>query len=365
MRKKHLIPCLAGHNVVSEQRLSFTHFPIRDCSVTDDDRVLELAYSLVRCIAEGHTIYLHCWGGHGRTGTLVCIMLHLMYGMDDKEAMEYCQTVHDLRQCPVVVGSPQTQTQRDQVSRVIHSCFTLNKLQQQQQQQQQALSVPRDDAPSLPSPVARSGEKLESKLGSPRSATKLPVASPSIASGNSQNPNGSEQVAQCLGAAPMASPGSAKPEVPTPSQSQSQPQPEDTGSDEEDMATDDDMGEGEGEDEGGERGSDLPDCRMRLGTMDESDMCEEVAGAPVADLSADGGRLSLEDGEIQGEEQPEPGQSDMTGEGEQAEAAEEEVRGADTVAAEPAVSGTALPPNEPEVAKPSFRPLWGGRKTAQ
>jgi hypothetical protein len=33
--------------------------------------------------------------------------------------MSYCQKVHDLRQCPVVVGSPQTQTQRDQVVRII------------------------------------------------------------------------------------------------------------------------------------------------------------------------------------------------------------------------------------------------------
>lgn len=36
------------------------------------------------------------------------------------EAMAYCQLVHDLRQCPVVVGSPQTQSQRDQVTRIIH-----------------------------------------------------------------------------------------------------------------------------------------------------------------------------------------------------------------------------------------------------
>ena len=37
---------LAGYEVVSEQKLAFTHFPIRYCSVTDDDRVLELARSL-------------------------------------------------------------------------------------------------------------------------------------------------------------------------------------------------------------------------------------------------------------------------------------------------------------------------------
>jgi hypothetical protein len=33
--------------------------------------------------------------------------------------MKRCQVVHDLRKCPVDVGSPQTQTQRDQVSRIV------------------------------------------------------------------------------------------------------------------------------------------------------------------------------------------------------------------------------------------------------
>lgn len=37
------------------------------------------------------------------------------------EAMERCQVVHDLRRCRVEVGSPQTQTQRDQVIRIVNS----------------------------------------------------------------------------------------------------------------------------------------------------------------------------------------------------------------------------------------------------
>jgi protein tyrosine phosphatase len=44
-------------------------------------KVVALAQKLVRDIAEGQVIYLHCWGGHGRTGTVVCIMLHLLYGV--------------------------------------------------------------------------------------------------------------------------------------------------------------------------------------------------------------------------------------------------------------------------------------------
>jgi len=124
VKQKSSLPCFANCPIVDERDLAFVHFPIKDCGITDDDRVLELARELVKDIAEGRVIYLHCWGGHGRTGTLVCIMLHLMYGLDPVEAMARCQLVHDLRQCPVVVGSPQTQTQRDQVTRVVTKLMT-------------------------------------------------------------------------------------------------------------------------------------------------------------------------------------------------------------------------------------------------
>lgn len=110
-----------GYNIVNLEGLSFTHYPIRDCGVSDDEGVLDLAKQLVKCISEGEVIYLHCWGGHGRTGTVVCLMLRLMYGMDAMEAMNWCQTVHDMREYPVDVGSPQTQQQRDQVIRIIRT----------------------------------------------------------------------------------------------------------------------------------------------------------------------------------------------------------------------------------------------------
>jgi hypothetical protein len=120
VNNKSKIDALKGYNIVDPDKLSFVHFPIRDCDITDDDRVIEVAKSLVKAIGEGEKLYLHCWGGHGRTGTLVSIMLHLMYKLDSVQAMARCQEVHDLRQCPVVVGSPQTQTQRDQVTRIIN-----------------------------------------------------------------------------------------------------------------------------------------------------------------------------------------------------------------------------------------------------
>jgi len=76
--KQHFMPDLMDI-VVSSEQLKFAHCPIVDCGVTDDDRVLALAMELVQDIINGEVLYLHCWGGHGRTGTVVCIMLHLMY----------------------------------------------------------------------------------------------------------------------------------------------------------------------------------------------------------------------------------------------------------------------------------------------
>eukprot|EP01034_Spumella_vulgaris_P026943 gene26943-33595_t len=117
--------------VVDSANLTFDHCPIVDCGITDDDRVLDLCRKLVEDISRGEIIYLHCWGGHGRTGTVVSIMLHLMYGMSASEAMARCQLAHDLRVCPVNVGSPQTQTQRDQVTRIITGLEADYRRQQQ------------------------------------------------------------------------------------------------------------------------------------------------------------------------------------------------------------------------------------------
>lgn len=81
--------------------------------------MLQLALKLAIRVARGEVLYLHCWGGHGRTGTVVSIMLHLMYGLSADEAMRRCQHVHDVRRIPISVGSPQTEAQRQQVRRVV------------------------------------------------------------------------------------------------------------------------------------------------------------------------------------------------------------------------------------------------------
>lgn len=76
---------------ITSSDLHFIHFPIIDCDIAEDSSVYGLAVDLVERLSHKEVIYLHCWGGHGRTGSVVCIMLHLMYGLNAKDAMERCQ----------------------------------------------------------------------------------------------------------------------------------------------------------------------------------------------------------------------------------------------------------------------------------
>jgi len=101
------------------EKATFVHEKIRDCDITDDDTTLRLAKKLVKAIYEGEVIYLHCWGGHGRTGIIVCIMLHLMFNLSSQECLLLCQKLHNMRLYDLGVSSPQTFHQRIQVIRII------------------------------------------------------------------------------------------------------------------------------------------------------------------------------------------------------------------------------------------------------
>jgi len=60
-------------------------FPIRDFSCPSDVEMRELLDVLDMAL-ERETVYLHCWGGTGRTGTVVGCWL-VRQGMDGEEAL--------------------------------------------------------------------------------------------------------------------------------------------------------------------------------------------------------------------------------------------------------------------------------------
>jgi hypothetical protein len=130
---------LVAEKYGSEQVLKYYHLPIVDLNCTGDDKVFELAYHIAKLLAcqepEGHfgrsinkgngallpKIYIHCWGGHGRTGTLVAVILGLLYNISNAEALDWTQCFHDIRKCKLKVNSPQTKEQCDQVCRILLS----------------------------------------------------------------------------------------------------------------------------------------------------------------------------------------------------------------------------------------------------
>lgn len=61
--------------LLRDRGVKHVRFPIRDTSVIDDAGYDEILAHIRAEIAAGEVVYLHCWGGKGRTGTVVGALL--------------------------------------------------------------------------------------------------------------------------------------------------------------------------------------------------------------------------------------------------------------------------------------------------
>lgn len=105
----------AGSKIIQQRKIDFLHLPIVDGAVATDSAMHYLVDDCGMRVSRGERLYIHCWGGHGRTGTLVAILIGRLYGLPHAAALQYCQACHDSRACYQNVRSPQTQAQRHQV----------------------------------------------------------------------------------------------------------------------------------------------------------------------------------------------------------------------------------------------------------
>ena len=108
---------------ITQQKIDFLHLPIIDGNVTTDSALNRLAEDCMERVLRGERLYVHCWGGHGRTGTLIAVMLGRLWGLPYTNALRYTQAFHDSRVYPQGVRSPQTPVQRAQVGAA--GCFFL------------------------------------------------------------------------------------------------------------------------------------------------------------------------------------------------------------------------------------------------
>ncbi len=89
------------------------NFPIRDFGLPTPELMTNILDTIDSSLQEGHKIYLHCWGGIGRTGTTVGCYL-VRRGKTGEEALrqlaEWWQTVPKSQYHP---RSPETHEQAE------------------------------------------------------------------------------------------------------------------------------------------------------------------------------------------------------------------------------------------------------------
>jgi hypothetical protein len=76
----------------------FIHIPIKDMDITDDKILDTSTNDIVDRILNGEDVYLHCSGGHGRSGTFAAVILRKMFPkLTTNEIFNYIQWAHDQR----------------------------------------------------------------------------------------------------------------------------------------------------------------------------------------------------------------------------------------------------------------------------
>lgn len=112
-----------------EYDMTYIHFPIKDNFVPYDmesfnEFIVWLMY-IIQSLKDHEYIYIHCKGGHGRSGMIVCCVLCLMYGLTPSQSIQ--EVTHGHRQRPDIGAKwkmrlcPSNEIQRVFVDRVFQS----------------------------------------------------------------------------------------------------------------------------------------------------------------------------------------------------------------------------------------------------
>jgi hypothetical protein len=106
-------PILQAEAAARGQRMEHLRLPVRDLSTPSVAQVRQMLDTLDAKLRAGRSVYVHCWGGIGRTGTLIGCFL-VRHGLTGDDALA---TIARLRQGTpdAYKASPETAAQRARV----------------------------------------------------------------------------------------------------------------------------------------------------------------------------------------------------------------------------------------------------------
>ncbi len=99
-RHKPAVMAPYGEEVVAllADNASFLYYGIRDMKIAKSlDGLVVVVSLLAERIRSGEVIYLHCWGGKGRSGLVASCLLIELYGIDANTALKYVDAFIQLR----------------------------------------------------------------------------------------------------------------------------------------------------------------------------------------------------------------------------------------------------------------------------
>jgi protein-tyrosine phosphatase len=75
------------------ESLHYHRTSIRDMGITTPEHMRQILDTIDTAVSARHTVYVHCWGGIGRTGTVVGCYL-VRHGMTGEEALRQIAECH-------------------------------------------------------------------------------------------------------------------------------------------------------------------------------------------------------------------------------------------------------------------------------
>lgn len=110
---------------------TYIHYPIKDNKVPNNWKTFSILIlklkDIIKNLSKSEKIYIHCKGGHGRSGILVACLLCVLYKITPPNAITETTKFHnkrvDMKEKWRKIGSPQTRSQKRFVSKFFQRLY--------------------------------------------------------------------------------------------------------------------------------------------------------------------------------------------------------------------------------------------------